>query len=67
MSTASQITDLVRERGTKQALWDDFCAAHDIAGTGVPLLAADRAAAALTHPCTRNRLMPREPALRAAG
>ena len=29
------------ERGSKQALWDAFCIAHDVAAMGVPLLAAD--------------------------
>lgn len=40
MSAAAQTTMLVPERGTKQALWNAFCAAHDIAAMGVPLLAA---------------------------
>lgn len=41
MSAAFPMTKQVPERSIKQALWDDFCAAHDIATTGVPLLAAD--------------------------
>ena len=34
-------TIAVPERDAKQALWDHFCAVHDIAATGVPLLTAD--------------------------
>ena len=41
MSGSSSTTAAVPERGTKQALWNAFCAAHDIAAIGVPLLAAD--------------------------
>ncbi len=41
MSAALPMTKQVPERGIKQALWDDFCVAHDIATTGVPLFAAD--------------------------
>ena len=39
MSAAEPGGAAVRERLTKQALWDAFCAAHDIAETGVPLFA----------------------------
>ena len=41
MSSAASDAVAIRERPAKQVLWDAFCAAHDIAGTGVPLFSTD--------------------------
>lgn len=38
---AEPVSEL-RERAAKQALWDKFSTAHDIAGTSVPLFATGR-------------------------
>ena len=48
-------------------LWDDFCRAHAIAASGVPLFAADKAGVVETFGYGRNSrpMLGRSPAMRA--
>lgn len=54
MSAAELNTAAVREPAAKRALWDAFCAAHDIAGTGVSLFATGPDGAVEVFPYGRD-------------